>query len=145
VPPRPLRLCSTPGCPSIVHSGYCPSCVTRRGARTVKLSTPTPTPDNTVGPDTSSVLPSKFTRNHTHKPFYNSSAWRLARSEYIIAHPICEICHRKPSREVHHVKSIEEYPELKLDPTNFQATCTPCHSRETVRVDGGFGRKRATE
>lgn len=115
----PLRPCTFPGCPSLVPRGRCPQHAS---------------PPSSGDPS----LP----LHHLHKPFYNSSAWRRARSLYLSLHPICELCQYALSTEVHHVLSLEERPDLALTPFNFQATCRPCHSKETVRRDGGFGNPR---
>lgn len=51
--------------------------------------------------------------------------------------PICEWCLAKglvvPSEEVHHVKKLKDFPELKFDPENVVAICTECHSAATAR------------
>jgi len=125
-----MRPCSRPGCPNLVRSGRCESC--KRSQRLSDVAQPSPS---------SPIRPP----DHLNKAFYNSKEWKLARAAYIRLHPICEICHRKPTREVHHKISIRERPDLKLDPSNFQGTCTPCHSRETVKNDGGFGRSTLHE
>lgn len=90
--------------------------------------TPPPCPTHTLRP------------SHPHKSFYNSRAWLAARLLYLTSHPVCEICNRAPAMEVHHKFSIETRPDLRLDEDNFQASCKPCHSKETVRLDGGFGK-----
>lgn len=145
-----LRPCSHPGCPALVRSGRCPA------HRTPAHTTSAPGHAAVVPPR---VLP-RF--DHLHKPFYNSRAWKLARSAYLLLHPICETCRRAPSSEVHHKVSLQDIAErripewvrrlgidldlvdLRLDDRNFLAQCKPCHSRETVRQDGGFGRTPMT-
>lgn len=132
-----LRPCSHPGCPVLVHHGRCNT------HRTPLASLPAPV---------------RRHLSHTHKPFYNSRAWKLARSSYLRTHPICETCKRAPASEVHHRVSLQDIAEhripewvlrlgidpelvdLRLDDRNFLAQCKPCHSAETVRQDGGFGR-----
>lgn len=133
-----LRPCSHPGCPTLVRSGRCP---THRTSAPAHTSTSAPA-STAAAAAPSRVLP-RF--DHLHKPFYNSRKWRLARKAYLLLHPICETCHRAPSTEVHHVLSLELRPDLALDPSNFMAQCKPCHSRETVRQDGGFGRGKRSK
>lgn len=116
----PLRPCTYPGCPSLVPRGRCPQHAPRIG-------------------DGDPLLP---LLHHIHKPFYNSASWRKARSFYLSLHPICELCHSSLATEVHHILSLDSRPDLALTPSNFQATCRPCHSRETVKQDGGFGNPR---
>lgn len=135
-----LRPCSHPGCPFLVRRGRCPA---HRTPNLSLFSLPAP------------IRP-RF--DHTHKPFYNSRAWKQARAAYLLLHPICETCNRAPSTEVHHKLSLQDIAEnripewvvrlgidpelvdLRLDARNLKAQCKPCHSRETVRQDGGFGR-----
>jgi 5-methylcytosine-specific restriction protein A len=35
-----------------------------------------------------------------------------------------------------HLKSLAEYPELRLEWSNLRAFCRPCHSRRTAREQG---------
>lgn len=118
----PLRPCTFPGCPSLVPRGRC------------SLHQPS----QRLG-DGDPLLP---LLHHLHKPFYNSAPWRRARTLYLSLHPICELCQCAIATEVHHILSLDARPDLALDPSNLQATCKPCHSRETVRQDGGFGNPR---
>jgi len=68
-------------------------------------------------------------------PFYNAPAWRacrkaiLARDNYICQHCLQEN-KITPADVVHHIKSLEEYPELALDPENLISLCNLCHNRK---------------
>lgn len=132
LPSAMLHPCAQPGCPTLVARGLsrCPDHYRRSSVRT------------RVG-RAYVVMPAPM--SHPHKPFYNSAAWRRARLAYLVSHPICEIVTSgracsAPATEVHHRESLDARPDLALDPTNFEAGCKRCHSRETVRLDGGFGR-----
>ena len=70
--------------------------------------------------------------------FYHSPAWRkvrlaaLRRDGYL-----CQHCLRQgratPATEVHHVKELEDYPELALDVNNLLSLCWDCHEKTKVR------------
>ena len=45
---------------------------------------------------------------------------------------------------VDHIESIAKRPDLRLDDTNLQSLCWPCHNTKTNRFDGGFGRRGGT-
>jgi 5-methylcytosine-specific restriction protein A len=70
--------------------------------------------------------------------------WRKLRNAYAAAHPLCEPCERAgrvvPMQVVDHRVPIERAPERRLDWSNLESMCRPCHSRKTIAEDGGFGR-----
>lgn len=53
--------------------------------------------------------------------------WERARADYLAAYPSCRRCGAKASL-VDHIIPIRTAPHRRLDRTNFQALCTPCHS-----------------
>jgi len=53
--------------------------------------------------------------------------WEKARAEYLAAYPSCRRCGARAVL-VDHIVSIRKAPHRRLDRTNFQALCTPCHS-----------------
>jgi 5-methylcytosine-specific restriction enzyme A len=57
--------------------------------------------------------------------------------------PTCRHCRRRGIERravlVDHIIPIRKAPERRLDPSNLQALCGPCHQRKTIREDGGFG------
>lgn len=69
--------------------------------------------------------------------FYHKPAWRkirlvaLQRDNYL-----CQECLRKkkitPATEVHHIRPLEDYPELGLELSNLESICWACHE-ETKR------------
>lgn len=68
--------------------------------------------------------------------FYNSSAWRQLRKNYIMNHPICKICNDNGIlQEGHHVDHIQPISQggARLDPNNLQTLCITCHSRKTIK------------
>lgn len=66
--------------------------------------------------------------------FYQSKTWKhkrriiLRRDGYR-----CQICKRFgkwcPAVTVHHIKELEDYPELALDDHNLISVCQSCHNR----------------
>ena len=71
------------------------------------------------------------------------SDWRALRAEVLAAEPMCRQCARqgieRRAQMVDHIEPIRIAPERRLDPTNCQPLCWPCHRRKTNRSDGGFG------
>jgi 5-methylcytosine-specific restriction endonuclease McrA len=78
-------------------------------------------------------MPKKVTEKS--KGFYHSKAWRrvrrvvLARDRYR-----CKPCWRRNqltvANTVHHIKPLDEYPELALTLSNLESICPSCHNRE---------------
>lgn len=64
--------------------------------------------------------------------FYKWPAWRrirllaLQRDHYLCQLRLSKNCTRIAT-EVHHIKSIAEYPELALDLDNLTSSCWNCH------------------
>lgn len=71
--------------------------------------------------------------------YYNSKYWKKLRNQYIMLHPLCELCALEgksvPAEEVHHIKFInsgttdEEKWDLLLDPNNIMSLCEKCHHK----------------
>lgn len=59
--------------------------------------------------------------------------WTKFRSRYLAKHPLCMDCEERDevslATEVHHERSILEYPELKYAESNLKALCETCHAR----------------
>lgn len=65
------------------------------------------------------------------------SAWRRVRQAVLGREPLCRSCAKDgrvtPATEVHHVRSIREAPEQRLDPANLEPICKPCHLSRSGR------------
>ncbi|NPD14470.1 HNH endonuclease [Xinfangfangia sp. D13-10-4-6] len=62
--------------------------------------------------------------------------WRKVRDAHLERHPRCRICGEdEGSLEVDHIKPRRVAPERRLDPTNLQTLCKPCHSRLKQREE----------
>lgn len=72
------------------------------------------------------------------------AAWRRLRHVKLQVDSLCEICLREDRLEsaavVDHIQPHRGDDALRLDMDNLQSLCASCHSRKTVRYDGGFGR-----
>ncbi len=74
------------------------------------------------------------------------SAWRKVRAIKVKKSPVCERCLKRgvyvPIEVkrgghygvVHHIKSVEEYPELRLKLSNLESLCFECHEAEHGRL-----------
>lgn len=85
-------------------------------------------------------------RYMTKKEIYNDIRYKRARAACLArAGNKCEEC-RRYGRSVdattaHHVKPVEQYPELAFDASNLRAICAACHSKEHPEKGGNRGRK----
>lgn len=116
---RAKRPCAAPCCPALVESGYCANHASRVIAKQQLY-------DNQ--------------RGSSAKRGYDA-AWKRFRKWFLSKpeHALCEDCRdkREPqlvrSTEVHHVKKVADYPELRLVESNCRGLCKTCHSARTAR------------
>lgn len=63
------------------------------------------------------------------------AAWRHATKDYLASHPWCARCEREsrksPSALVGHIKSIRDYPGLRLEPSNWEPLCVSCNAKQS--------------
>ena len=84
-----------------------------------------------------------------YKRFYRSRRWRRLAQEILRRdHYQCQICVKRlrdaaesgtiltgddrrirRARIAHHIKPVEDYPDLRWDPDNLIAVCDRCHTR----------------
>lgn len=64
--------------------------------------------------------------------FYHKGPWRRIRKKALERdHYLCQYCLKKhkvrAATEVHHIKELEDYPELALELGNLVSLCWHCH------------------
>jgi 5-methylcytosine-specific restriction enzyme A len=62
------------------------------------------------------------------------AAWRRFR-HWFMQQPenvMCADCRQEFTQEVHHLKKVRDFPELRLDPVNCRGLCKACHSARTL-------------
>ena len=77
---------------------------------------------------------------------YDTAAWRRVRACVVKRDKYrCRRCGAVGALEVHHVKSIQDAPELALAQSNLQTLCRGCHfdatRAEQVAADSKRGRR----
>lgn len=117
VPNKPLGPCRVRLCAGrAVERGYC---------RAHALENPAPRQaDN---------RPSAAARGYDSK-------WRLIRAKFLKHFPQCCHCHVAKATEVDHIKPLNNGGTHEWK--NLQPLCKSCHSKKTVRHDGGGWRRR---
>ena len=99
-----LRPCRQPLCPTLVPYGYC-----KEHQHPVIVNRPN---SNDRGYD------------YRHQCF---------RKRYLAKYPMCHDCEIRPAKDLHHVKKLREFPELRLVESNCLGLCHVCHSIRTAR------------
>lgn len=67
-------------------------------------------------------------------PFYNSKKWK-AKRKYILHRDgyLCQECKKygrnTEAKVVHHIKELDDHPELKLKNNNLVSVCKACHNK----------------
>lgn len=74
--------------------------------------------------------------------FYKKAVWRKLRLQALERdHYLCQECLRRrrftKATEVHHIKPLEDYPELGLSLSNLVSLCWPCHEQTKARGKSG--------
>jgi len=92
--------------------------------------------------------PKQFRKQHSkqrgdrHQRGY-TYRWEQYRKTFLLCNPLCAHCRRVAATEVDHIKAVTGADDpLFWVESNHAGLCKPCHSRKTIRCDGGFGRKR---
>lgn len=120
---KPGTACRHPGCPELTRdpSGYCQAHRKQSWRR--------------YSAEHEARRPSARQRGYD-KDWERFRAWFLQRN------PLCARCRERgritTAEVVHHIQSIRERPDLRLDPENCMALCRDCHEKI-------HGRRRKTE
>lgn len=113
MPNRALRFCTVPGCPARVPSGRCQAHEQRDRRE-------------------------RYQRNA--ESLYDAR-WKRESAAFLRAHRQCVDC-GEPAQVTDHSIAHKGDVVLFWDHSLWVARCWSCHSRKTVREDGGFGRDR---
>ncbi|MTI95192.1 MAG: HNH endonuclease [Firmicutes bacterium] len=124
MPGKPYRVCNHPGCSQLVKppARYCAAhqqkeAERRRGQQRHY---------------------DRYARNKKAKAFYQSKEWKGpggARQRALVRdNHICQECLRHgrltKAVTVHHIKPLLEFWELRLELSNLESVCLPCHNRK---------------
>ena len=119
MPTRPPSPCTFPHCPALV-AGFSRCATHRRQAERA--------------------------RGTAQERLYGHR-WDNARRAFRRRHPLCAPCEATgrvtAADTVDHIIPHRGDQARFWDRTNCRACCRSCHSRKTVRYDGGFGRPRS--
>ena len=120
MPARPLRPCTTPGCPGRADTGRCPHC------RTGRQHNPR-------------------TKVETSADRGYSATWRARRRDYLTTHPVCALCGRMATIPDHYPMPRRQLVAAQVaDPDadeHLRPLCDNCHRRQTgLRQPGGWWR-----
>jgi len=73
-----------------------------------------------------------------NQEFYNSRQWVILRNAFMAKHVLCLHCKEKgiitPSVICDHIEEIDDNWDRRLDKTNLQALCIPCHNTKTAQA-----------
>lgn len=122
MPSKPKRPCSKMGCRELTTERFC--------SRHAKVE----------AKEYDRARGSSSQRGYT-------SRWQRYSRSFRKANPLCVNCSAqgliRPSEHVDHIKAVSGADDpLFWDKSNHQALCQSCHSRKTIREDGGFGSGR---
>lgn len=129
-----LTLCTHPGCPQIVSErgkSKCPAHYTEANKHYNRNYR------NRPDKKTESRSSTELGYGYDWQQVRNRA---LARDNYL-----CQECLEKDDRMIpaEHVDHIEAFhgkrDKRRLDLKNLRSLCQPCHSKKTIRDDGGFG------
>lgn len=62
---------------------------------------------------------------------YNNPEWVKVKKAFLKKNPYCAACGSKENLQVHHIKPIRFFPELRYDESNLQTLCISCHAAIT--------------
>ena len=83
----------------------------------------------------------KIPRRHEKKKEWYDHKWRVLSERVRADNPLGHDCNwngiTSPSEEVHHIKPVSEYPELRLRLDNIVALCKECHATRHRNIRAG--------
>lgn len=118
MPIKPPKICAKHGCTVVTYNRYCDEHQKEYEAKRASYS--------------------------VHNKMYDNARWKKARVTYLNHNPLCVECLREgrtePATTVDHIKDHNNDWDIFFDTSNWQALCTSCHSKKTVRTKGYFGK-----
>jgi 5-methylcytosine-specific restriction enzyme A len=85
-------------------------------------------------------LYNKHRRDREADRFYKSLEWKRVRARVLEYSPLCTKCKDKGiltlATDVHHVEALRKNWERRIDVSNLEAICKPCHNRERHKEKG---------
>lgn len=81
----------------------------------------------------------RYNRTPEERRFYASKTWKQIRAKQLFASPSCMEC-GKPANIVDHL--IPRKDGGSDEPANLRSLCRSCHSKATVKHDGGYGKPK---
>ena len=106
MPTKPKHYCAYPNCNNLTDKTYCDE---HKGL--------------------------KKSNSGDSKPY--DRKWRRIRDYKLKLNPLCEECLKQGriilANEVHHIKPVDYYPELRLDIDNLESLCKVCHEKITAK------------
>lgn len=118
MPYKHKKPCCKSGCPELTHSRYC----------------------DTHYKELESKRQEKVNKERP-KGYYKKYGrkWKRLRFWFLKQHPLCCKC-GAAGNDVDHIKPLADGGTNEI--TNLQTLCRSCHSRKTVKQDGGFGKTK---
>lgn len=119
MPRKMPKPCAHPGCPNLTHDRFCSDHAKQERKRYDRE------------------------RGTAAQRGYGSR-WRKYRKWFLTQNPLCVKCKEEgkltPATDVDHIQAVKGPNDpLFWEPSNHQALCHSCHSRKTVKENGGWG------
>ena len=73
------------------------------------------------------------------------AAWQRLRLLVLAEEPLCRSCGASPATEADHIVPLSRASHLRLERTNVQGLCAPCHRAKTQRESRLPSRLRPAE
>lgn len=113
MPTKPMTPCSFPMCPALVPAGT-RFCIKHQKSETKRYN---------------SNRPSARARGYDRQ-------WEAVRQMKLNRDPVCEQCGKALATMVHHIESVKDRPNLRLEMKNLMSLCNPCHEAIHNRFRG---------
>lgn len=83
-------------------------------------------------------------KKQTEKDFYSLTAWKSMSYEMRKNHPVCQLCGKRKSEEVHHIfPFMHQFEDVRkevfLDKDNLICLCSDCHHQVHAKNYGNLG------